>query len=178
MPYHWTAERERRMLLLAIASAKLKPSAGTWTKVAQLLGEGLTASAVSQKYYKLRNEFGKQLDGQPSSSSSMPSTPTKRKARDNDDNDDYDDGEGTEDKKPRTPSSKRAKKPKWEPLDAILVSDSSDDGSASVKEEDMTANMMNTTTRTNMFEQQYMNGQLFMPVHMPVATKENSQRVY
>lgn len=34
------------MLLLAIASANLKPSADTWTKVADLLGEGLTASAV------------------------------------------------------------------------------------------------------------------------------------
>lgn len=46
MPYTWTAERERRMLLLAISSANLRPSAETWAHVANLLGEGLSASAV------------------------------------------------------------------------------------------------------------------------------------
>ena len=46
MPYQWSAEKERRMLLLAISSANLRPSADTWQRVAGLLGEGLTASAV------------------------------------------------------------------------------------------------------------------------------------
>ena len=46
MPYQWNAERERTMLLLAVSAAKLKPSAPTWTAVAELLGEGLTPSAV------------------------------------------------------------------------------------------------------------------------------------
>ena len=46
MPYQWTAERERRMLLLAISSANLRPSSDTWTTVAALLGDGLTPSAV------------------------------------------------------------------------------------------------------------------------------------
>jgi hypothetical protein len=46
MPYQWTAERERQMLLLAISRANLRPSADTWTAVAGLLGGGLSASAV------------------------------------------------------------------------------------------------------------------------------------
>jgi hypothetical protein len=46
MPYQWSAEKERKMLLLAICSANLRPSADTWQRVAALLGEGLTASAV------------------------------------------------------------------------------------------------------------------------------------
>ncbi|KAK5047160.1 hypothetical protein LTR84_007103 [Exophiala bonariae] len=77
MPYQWTAERERQMLLLAISRANLRPSADTWTAVAGLLGGGLSASAVSQKYYKLRNESDKKLHG--SLGISPPSTPTKRK---------------------------------------------------------------------------------------------------
>ncbi|KEF53550.1 uncharacterized protein A1O9_10525 [Exophiala aquamarina CBS 119918] len=78
MPYQWTAERERQMLLLAISRANLRPSADTWTAVAALLGGGLSASAVSQKYYKLRNESDKKLQGA-GQNLSAPSTPTKRK---------------------------------------------------------------------------------------------------
>ncbi|KAL2423899.1 hypothetical protein ABEF95_009560 [Exophiala dermatitidis] len=104
MPYQWTAERERRMLLLAISSANLRPSADTWATVAALLGEGLTPSA---KYYKLRNESAKLLDDQPGS---VPSTPTKRKAPKSED-------------ETKTPPSKRARKPKRDPLDGELFSD-------------------------------------------------------
>ncbi|KAL2393952.1 hypothetical protein ABEF93_001026 [Exophiala dermatitidis] len=107
MRYTWTAERERRMLLLAISSADLKPSADTWATVAALLGEGLTPSAVSQKYYKLRNESAKLLDDQPGS---VPSTPTKRKALKSED-------------ETKTPPSERARKPKRDPLDGELFSD-------------------------------------------------------
>ncbi|EXJ93697.1 hypothetical protein A1O1_02089 [Capronia coronata CBS 617.96] len=109
MPYQWTAERERRMLLFAISSANLRPSADTWAAVAALLGEGLTASAVSQKYYKLRNESAKILEGR---SGSVPSTPTKRKA-------------SMDDEEKKTTPSKRARKSKREPLDGVPFSDAS-----------------------------------------------------
>jgi len=46
MPFTWTAERERQMLLLAISEADLKPTTQTWVIVAGILGEGLTPSAV------------------------------------------------------------------------------------------------------------------------------------
>ncbi|KAK5270360.1 hypothetical protein LTR99_005744 [Exophiala xenobiotica] len=148
MPYQWNAARERQMLLLAISSANLRPSADTWTKVASLLGEGLTASAVSQKYYKLRNEFTKQLDSQPTST---PSTPTKRKASDDD-----------EDKK--TPPSKRARKPKREPLDGVPFSDASD-SSFEIKPEDMAMTAMDPFAS---FNQQFIPAGYFMPVNMPI----------
>ena len=115
----------------------------------------------SQKYYKLRNEIGKQLDGQPSST---PSTPTKRKASDD---------EG--DKKP-TPPSKRARKPKWEPLDGIPFSNSSD-GSDSIKEGDMAAKLMGMTPTANMFEQQFMHGHCFTPASSMPVTEGNVRSV-
>ena len=34
------------MLLLAVAAADLKPSTSTWSAVAEMLGDGLTPSAV------------------------------------------------------------------------------------------------------------------------------------
>lgn len=46
MPYNWTPERERQMLLLAISSANLRPSGDTWSAVAGLMGGGLTPSAI------------------------------------------------------------------------------------------------------------------------------------
>ncbi|KIV93541.1 hypothetical protein PV10_04751 [Exophiala mesophila] len=83
MPYQWNAERERQMLLLAISRANLRPSADTWTVVAALLGGGLSASAVSQKYYKLRNDAEKKLlSGQ--IFTTPKGTPTKRKREDDD----------------------------------------------------------------------------------------------
>ncbi|KIW13747.1 hypothetical protein PV08_08938 [Exophiala spinifera] len=181
MPYQWTPERERRMLLVAIASANLKPSADTWTKVSQLLGGGLTPSAVSQKYYKLRNEFAKLPDGgQPpsssptstSTSSSTPSTPTKRKVSDSDGSE-----EEEEPKKP-TPPSKRARKTKREALDGVPFSNSSGSFTSGIREEDMAAKVM-TMTPGNMFEQQQpynMHEQFFIPVNMP-AEEDNARGV-
>ncbi|KAI1615340.1 hypothetical protein EDD37DRAFT_507120 [Exophiala viscosa] len=148
MPYQWNAERERRMLLLAISSANLRPSADTWTKVAVLLGEGLTPSAVSQKYYKLRNESAKLFDGQ---SGSTPSTPTKRKASDDD-----------EDEK-KTPPSKRTRKPKRDPLDGVPLSDISD-SSSEVKAEDLAINTIDPFASYN---QHFMPTGYFMPVNTP-----------
>lgn len=46
MPFNWTVERERQMLLLAICEANLKPTMETWSIVAKILGEGITPSAV------------------------------------------------------------------------------------------------------------------------------------
>ena len=46
MKFNWTAERERQMLLLAIAEANLRPTIETWSIVAKILGEGITPSAV------------------------------------------------------------------------------------------------------------------------------------
>ncbi|KIX99283.1 uncharacterized protein Z520_04859 [Fonsecaea multimorphosa CBS 102226] len=128
MPYQWTAERERRMLLFAISSANLRPSADTWQRVASLLGEGLTASAVSQKYYKLRNEMAKLLEDQ---GVPTPTTPTKRKAEDNDD------------EKKTPPSSKRVRKPKQKSVEGIPFRDESESPHQKVKYEDMAVNVGN-----------------------------------
>src|ERR1700734_1496828 len=46
MPFNWTVERERQMLLLAICEANLKPTMETWSIVAKILGENITPSAV------------------------------------------------------------------------------------------------------------------------------------
>jgi len=46
MPFNWTVERERQMLLLAICEANLKPTMETWSIVAKILGEDITPSAV------------------------------------------------------------------------------------------------------------------------------------
>ena len=46
MPFNWTVERERQMLLLAIGEANLRPTQETWAIVAKHLGEGITPSAV------------------------------------------------------------------------------------------------------------------------------------
>jgi hypothetical protein len=46
MPFSWTVERERQMLLLAICEANLKPTMETWAIVAKILGGGITPSAV------------------------------------------------------------------------------------------------------------------------------------
>ncbi|KIW28972.1 uncharacterized protein PV07_04823 [Cladophialophora immunda] len=126
MPYQWTAERERRMLLFAISSANLRPSADTWQRVASLLGEGLTASAVSQKYYKLRNEMTKLLEDQ---GVPTPTTPTKRKAEDDDEK--------------KTPPSKRARKPKEKSFEGIPFRDESE-SPQKVKYEDMAVNGMDS----------------------------------
>ncbi|KIW68082.1 hypothetical protein PV04_04050 [Phialophora macrospora] len=98
MPYQWTAEKERKMLLLAISAANLRPSTVIWQRVADRLGGGLTASAISQKYYKLRKDYDPQAG-------SPPTTPKKRKVSDDDDE---------EEKKP-TPS-KRAREARRDPM--------------------------------------------------------------
>ena len=46
MPFDWTAERERLMLLMAIQEANVKPTKQLWSTVAANLGGGLTPSAV------------------------------------------------------------------------------------------------------------------------------------
>lgn len=46
MPFNWTVERERQMLLLAIGEANLRPTQETWAIVAKHLGPGITPSAV------------------------------------------------------------------------------------------------------------------------------------
>ncbi|EXJ69679.1 uncharacterized protein A1O5_06750 [Cladophialophora psammophila CBS 110553] len=107
------------MLLFAIFSANLRPSADTWQRVAALLGEGLTASAVSQKYYKLRHEMEKMLKDQ---GAPTPTTPTKRKAEDEDEK--------------KTPPSKRARKPKQKSFDGIPFTQVPD-SPQKVKYEDM-----------------------------------------
>jgi hypothetical protein len=87
MGFTWTPQRERLLLLLTITRANLKPSTEIWPIVAALLDSNVSASAVrygssiafqtnsdfrsrrltstSQKYYKLRNETLKHLDGEP-----------------------------------------------------------------------------------------------------------------
>jgi hypothetical protein len=50
MPFDWTAERERLMLLMAIQQANLKPTKQLWSSVATSLGGGLTPSAVRCDY--------------------------------------------------------------------------------------------------------------------------------
>jgi hypothetical protein len=50
MPFDWTAERERLMLLMAIQEANLKPNMQLWSSVATNLGGGLTPSAVRCDY--------------------------------------------------------------------------------------------------------------------------------
>ena len=46
MPFDWTAESERLMLLMAIQEANIKPTKQLWSTVAANLGGGLTPSAV------------------------------------------------------------------------------------------------------------------------------------
>ena len=46
MPYIWSPEAERALLLAAIQEADLKPSKTVWANVATALGGGLTAGAV------------------------------------------------------------------------------------------------------------------------------------
>ncbi|KAJ9604621.1 hypothetical protein H2200_010735 [Cladophialophora chaetospira] len=124
MPYQWNAERERKMLLLAISSANLRPSADTWQRVAALLGDGLTASAVSQKYYKLRKESDAQA-GTP------PATPKKRKACDDDE----------EEKKKPTPSKRPREAPRDPIIDGVPFSDASD-SPPDFKAEEMAASVL------------------------------------
>lgn len=46
MPFNWSEQAERNMLLLAICAADLKPTSSTWAMVAERMGGGLNASAV------------------------------------------------------------------------------------------------------------------------------------
>jgi hypothetical protein len=46
MPFDWTAEKERLMLLMAIQEANVKPTKQLWSTVAAKLGGGLSPSAV------------------------------------------------------------------------------------------------------------------------------------
>ena len=46
MPYTWTPDAERALLLAAIQEADVKPSKGVRANVATALGGGLTAGAV------------------------------------------------------------------------------------------------------------------------------------
>ncbi|OAP57774.1 hypothetical protein AYL99_08512 [Fonsecaea erecta] len=126
MPYQWTAERERRMLLCAISSANLRPSADTWQQVATLLGEGLTPSAVSQKYYKLRHEMAKVFEEQGvPNSTPAPTTPTKRKAE-------YD----NEKKSPPSKRPRKTKQKSSDPMYGVPFRDESE-SPQKVKYEDM-----------------------------------------
>ncbi|OAG45144.1 hypothetical protein AYO21_00492 [Fonsecaea monophora] len=124
MPYQWTAERERRMLILAISAANLRPSADTWQRVAALLGEGLTPSAVSQKYYKLRNDMAKMVGEQ---GVPTPSTPTKRKAEPDDET--------------KTPPSKRGRKSKQKSVEGVPFREESQSPRAA-KHEEMAVNSL------------------------------------
>ncbi|KIX08927.1 uncharacterized protein Z518_00005 [Rhinocladiella mackenziei CBS 650.93] len=153
MPYQWTAERERRMLLLAISSANLRPSTDTWTTVAALLGEGLTASAVSQKYYKLRNESARLFEGQ---SGSTPSTPAKRKA-------------SNDEEEKKMPPSKRARKPKREPLDGEPFSDASN-SPTDLKVEGVAMNAFNPFPS---FSPQSIPGDFFIAVNGQVKAESS-----
>ncbi|KAJ9644258.1 hypothetical protein H2204_001609 [Knufia peltigerae] len=60
MPYKWTPESERALLLLAFAEVA-PPAATIWQSVAEKLGGGLSGSACSQKFYKLKKESEKLL---------------------------------------------------------------------------------------------------------------------
>jgi len=111
--------------LLAISSANLRPSADTWQRVAGLLGDGLTASAVSQKYYKLRKESDTQA-GTP------PATPKKRKAED------------TEEKTTTTTPSKRAKQAEREAIDGIPFESDTSDSPSEFKAEEAAASILDS----------------------------------
>lgn len=47
MPKSWDNNTERLLMMLVSAESDLKPSTDLWNRVAQRLGGGLTASAVS-----------------------------------------------------------------------------------------------------------------------------------
>ncbi|KAF7508066.1 hypothetical protein GJ744_009648 [Endocarpon pusillum] len=73
------------MLILAITAADLKPSTATWNLVAQGMGNGITASAVSQKFFKLKKATETENGVTPSTTSSAvaPTTIPKQQTKKN-----------------------------------------------------------------------------------------------
>ncbi|ETN43866.1 uncharacterized protein HMPREF1541_10997 [Cyphellophora europaea CBS 101466] len=63
MPKTWDAAQERLLLMTVISTVDTKPSSEHWAQIAGVIGDGLTASAVSQKFYKLKRESEKLLSG-------------------------------------------------------------------------------------------------------------------
>ena len=53
MPLSWTSEQEKKLLLIAIIVADLKPTPMTWRFAAHALGEGVTTSAVRYEFMVL-----------------------------------------------------------------------------------------------------------------------------
>ncbi len=53
MPLSWTSEQERKLLLIAIIVADLKPISRTWHVAAHALGKDVTISAVRYDYMVL-----------------------------------------------------------------------------------------------------------------------------
>ena len=67
MPFNWTVERERQMLLLAICEANLKPTMETWSIVARILGGDISPSAVRcGSFLPIVVEFSIQMSTLPS----------------------------------------------------------------------------------------------------------------
>ena len=48
----WSSENETRLLLILLASYRQPGKASNWDKIASLMGDGYSASAVSQKFTK------------------------------------------------------------------------------------------------------------------------------
>ena len=70
MPFTWTPESERRLLLTIIESQGFKFNAN---KVAEMMGHGLTANAINKKFKRLRTGMNDD------EKSDVPITPKKRK---------------------------------------------------------------------------------------------------
>ncbi|KIX99280.1 uncharacterized protein Z520_04856 [Fonsecaea multimorphosa CBS 102226] len=62
MPFKWDPASERNLLLYAIAEMNAPPTS-IWPRVAEKLGNDLNGNACSQKFYKLKKESEKILQG-------------------------------------------------------------------------------------------------------------------
>ncbi|KAL9109616.1 MAG: hypothetical protein Q9227_005796 [Pyrenula ochraceoflavens] len=86
-PKQWDDTAKLRLLMLVIDKCEAKLSTKNWEEVANAFGGGITASAVSQKFYKLKKECEKLQStsggggGGGGDSSSAPTTPRKRKPK-------------------------------------------------------------------------------------------------
>ncbi|KAK5462704.1 hypothetical protein LTS15_002416 [Exophiala xenobiotica] len=77
MPFKWDAESERALLLMVIAEMS-PPMTAIWPNVAERLGRGLSDSACSQKFYKLKKEAEKILGTDGPGTATTPKTPTAK----------------------------------------------------------------------------------------------------
>ncbi|KAK5275058.1 hypothetical protein LTR40_013721, partial [Exophiala xenobiotica] len=77
MPFKWDAESERALLLMVIAEMS-PPTTAIWPNVAERLGRGLSDSACSQKFYKLKKEAEKILGTDGPGTATTPKTPTAK----------------------------------------------------------------------------------------------------